>query len=414
MADFPVVRDSFRNMFDELPGVNFMGMLSPQRKQAVLELEADRARAIAEMDLGINDSTIYNRFDKETVDQLNKQFVTARSMLSSTDPNMVALGGNLITQISSAVRAQTQQNENEMRADVNAARLAEIAAMGKADDRDLAFANDIRKDVVAPWVIQRDSYNKVVNLIDSGERLGFEAAFTAFVQGIDNSVVREGERLLYGGSNGLVTQAVDMFNKWAGGEQSERTTQALKNSAAALLNARKATSESVLKTYEDQVNAWGGDTDKVFSVVPAELYQHTPMDRSTQPGPQGLENNPDAIGVVGPSGQLMGDTENDSIARSLMGGFSRAGEYWKDAWTDFAAAENGETIHVDPASGALWKLAADGKTWLGEISQTPLQKSNNVQRWRIENEGVELTEEAARRQDTRFQSLGGGTPRNPR
>jgi len=398
MADFPVVRDTFRPLFDELPGVNAFGFLSPKRKQALLELEAERAAEIDALDIGLDQSTPQNAFDQEQLRIMSEQFATAKAMLASNDPQMNALGRTMVTNLSQAVRAQTQQNETEARASQNAARTAEIASMSTNYERDLAFANDIRKDVVAPYVEQQDSYNKVIELLDSGERLGFEAAFTAFVQGIDNSVVREGERLIYGGANGVVAQAVDMFNKWAGGEASTRSIQALKNSAASLMNARLSTVQGILATYESQVTAFGGDTERVFSVVPKTLYTPAPIDRSAQQSQSPalpIEQPTEQPGaVIGPQGQPltapapMNEAEH-GLKSLLFDTASDAADYWSRAWSSYAAEETGASLHVDPNTGALWEQSATGE-WR-EVTTTDKQRERNLVRLRLQQPGIELT-----------------------
>lgn len=165
--------------------------------------------------------------------------------------------------------------------------------------RDMELSQDLRKNVVTPYTQQMQAFNKAQQLLSTGDRIGYDFAFTMAIQALDGSVVREGERLSYTGSSGVVAQATDLYNRWKG-EQTPELEAQLRRAIAATHNAVVDTYRQAVDTYRSQTEAYGGDWGRVGSVVPPMEDWAAPARIAAPSGPVG-DNNPlrdDPLGVA--------------------------------------------------------------------------------------------------------------------
>ncbi len=261
---------------------------SKRTGRRMLDQEADRLDAINNIDLGINVMGGENQFDAEQIEVMNRQFQTAQGLLRSKDPKLQGIGANMLQDLDSAVRGNIQQNENESRADIVRQQDAEIAAagLGKADnekrfDRELTMNKQLNQELQS-FQTAMLSHAKVSNLLDNDDQLASLAGLTAFVQAIDNSVVREGELLKYQGANGFITQIVNLVNKAEGKDFDPTTKQSIRNAAAALVNAEKSRAIAITNSYQDRAVSFGLSPDRVLSGVDESLFTPMPIDKTAQ------------------------------------------------------------------------------------------------------------------------------------
>ena len=76
-----------------------------------VETEADRQRAINEIDVGLGSASAQNRFDVEQLEAMQTQLVDAQAMLRSRSPKLRALGASRIQSLDAAVRGQHQDRQ---------------------------------------------------------------------------------------------------------------------------------------------------------------------------------------------------------------------------------------------------------------------------------------------------------------
>ncbi len=205
----------------------FEGISRRREKGQLLDLEAERQATINSISVGVETMGASNMFDARQIEAMQKQEQTAQALMRSTDPAQQRAGATMMQSIATAVRANIQQNETEARADVEMRKDAEIAAAGlglaaneKRTERGITMSEQLAQELKAFDDTTR-SYAKVMNLLDNNDQLSSLAGLTAFVQAIDNSVVREGELLKYQGANGIITQIVNLVNKSAGADFEE-------------------------------------------------------------------------------------------------------------------------------------------------------------------------------------------------
>ncbi len=254
----------------------------------MLDQEAERIDAINNIDLGINTMGASNQFDARQIEVMGKQFQTAQGMLRSKNPNLQAIGANMLQDLDSAVRGNIQQNENEARADMVRGQDQEVAAagLGKADnerrfERELVMNRQLNTELQAFQTAQL-SHAKVMNLLDNDDQLASLAGLTAFVQAIDNSVVREGELLKSQGANGMITQLVNMVNKSEGRDFDPATKQSIRNAASALMNAEKSRATAIANSYQDRAQSFGLSPERVLSGVDESMFTPLPIDQAAQ------------------------------------------------------------------------------------------------------------------------------------
>ncbi len=264
------------------------GIATRREKGRLLDLEAERQDAINQIDLGIDVMGVGNQFDARQIEAMQRQFQTAQGMLRSKDPKLQSIGANMLQDLDSAVRGNIQQNETEARADFVRLQDQEIltAGIGLADnekrfERELTMNKQLNQEL-RPFIDARLSHAKVSNLLDNDDQLASLAGLTAFVQAIDNSVVREGELLKYQGANGMITQLVNIVNKSEGRDFDPATKQSIRNAAAALMNAEKARAIAITNSYQDRAIAFVLDPDRVLSGVDPNLFTPIPIDNSAR------------------------------------------------------------------------------------------------------------------------------------
>lgn len=104
-------------------------------------------------------------------------------------------------------------------------------------------------------------------MLMTGDRLGYDFAFTSLIQSLDGSVVRDQERLAYTGSSGLMAQIVDTYNKYQGTSDPELLA-VLGRQTDALRTAVRDNTNAGIESYQQQAEAFGGDWSRIGSVVP--------------------------------------------------------------------------------------------------------------------------------------------------
>lgn len=386
------------------------GILNRREKGRLLDLEAERQDTINSIDLGIDAIGGSNQFDARQIEVMQRQFQTAQGMLRSKDPNLQAIGANMLQDLDSAVRGNIQQNETEARADFVRLQDQEVlaAGLGKADnekrfERELAMNRQLNTELKS-FTDAQVSFDKVNNLLDNDDQLASLAGLTAFVQAIDNSVVREGELLKYQGANGTITQIVNLVNKSEGRDFDPATKQSIRNASAALINAEKSRAIAITNSYQDRAISFALDPTRVLSGVDEKLFTRLQIDRTAQEAAEAQADAAEAaqqtfvefseagepgfvrqaFEAVGLEGPDLGVAASASLDKALQ------------TWQATGRALRGATLHVDPASGEMWERDKDGN-WR-RISGTPDQQ-RQAELLRLRSGGAQLTPEAQRRVD---------------
>ena len=238
-------------------------LINRRARQDMLDLEAERQNTINDIDIGLGDVSTANQLDQEMVRVMQSQTRDAKAMLRSKDPQLRQLGAQRISQLHGAVQQFVQQNETQAIA-AEQQRLddeVEAAALGKAEN-EATLARGIKlneqlHDELDGFEESGKAYGKVINLLDNEDLFSSTAALTAFIQSIDNSVVRGPEKLEYAGTNGAVAQFVEMINKAEGRDFEPGLRQDIKNAAAALFNAEKAAAQALVTSYQDRAVQFG-------------------------------------------------------------------------------------------------------------------------------------------------------------
>ncbi len=368
-------------------------LISRRDKADRLDSEADRQAAINAIDLGIDHQSIANNFDQQQVEAMQKQFATAQGMLRSQDPTLQSLGANMLADLDSAVRGNIQQNENEARADVVRIQDQEIAAAGvgkaaneKRFERELVMNRQLNTELKVFETAQL-AYNKVNNLLDNNDQLASLAGLTAFVQAIDNSVVREGELLKYQGANGLITQIVNAVNKTEGRDFDEVTKQSIRNATAALLNSEKTRAIAITNSFQDRAVSFGLSPERVLSGVDENLF--TPM-VITQDAQIRREAQADQAETL--QDRIVPFTEDPD--KTLGAGFGVLVDKALQTWQDAGRSLRGATLHIDPTTGAIWEKDAQG-IWSKIKGTADMRRQAEL--LRLESDTVQLTPELQER-----------------
>lgn len=268
--------------------LGLQGVSTRREKKTLMEREAERIRVLNNLDIGLDNLGGSNEFDAIKVDAMLRQEQTALGLMKSLDPEQQKIGAAMLARLDTAVRGEIQQNETEARADDVRREEAEIAAAGvllTGDARRRAEDLKIREqldDSLQPFMLAQTNYEKVINLLENDDHLASLAGLTAFVQSIDNSVVREGELIKYQGANGLVARIVTMMNKAAGEDFDEKTKQSVRNAAAALINAEKSRATIITNSYQARAVAFRMNVERVMSGVDRTLFSPIQIDFEAQ------------------------------------------------------------------------------------------------------------------------------------
>ncbi len=379
---------------------------SKRTGRRMLDEEADRIDAINNIDLGIDVMGGANQFDAQQMEVMSRQFQTAQGMLSSKDPKLQSLGANMLADLDSAVRGNIQQNETEARADFVRQQDAEIVAagLGRADnerrfEREVTMKKQLN-DELKGFTDARLSFDKVMNLLDNDEQLASLAGLTAFVQAIDNSVVREGEMLKYQGANGMMTQLVNIINKSAGKDFDPATKQSIRNAAAALVNAEKGRATAITNSYQDRAISFGLDANKVLSGVDETLFTPIQIDRSAQVEAEAQADIAEAAQQTfvefSESGEGVLSAISDATVGNIGEGFAILADKAVQVFQDGGRGLTGATLHIDPQTGTIWEQDSDGN-WR-RIAGTEDEK-RQAELLRLRSTGARLTPELQKRQD---------------
>ncbi len=374
----------------------------------MLDQEADRIDAINNIDLGIDSMGGTNQFDARQIEAMQRQFQTAQGMLRSQDPKLQSIGANMLQDLDSAVRGNIQQNETEARADIVRLQDEEIAAagLGKADnekrfERELAMNKQLNIEL-KPFATAQLSFAKVMNLLENDDQLASLAGLTAFVQAIDNSVVRDAELLKYQGANGFITQIVNIVNKSEGRDFDPATKQSIRNASAALINAEKSRATAITNSFQDRAVSFGLSPERVLSGVDESMFTPLVVDKAAQIEAEAQADEVEAAFAAQPAqfteqtGEIFGfdipGTESrvtinpgDNITRLLVRPFLEM------------TAAVGRTLRgaklLRKEDGSLWIQEADGS--MSPVTNrdfTELQKA-------IQTGGVKLPADLQRRVD---------------
>lgn len=254
-----------------------------REKGRLIDLEAERQDTINNIDIGLNAQTISNEFDAQQVEAMARQEQTALTMLSSKNPALQAAGSRMLQSLQTGILANIQQNETEARADRQRLRDQEVLQAGAllAENegrlaRGITLNEQLREDI-APVLDAQVKYDKINNLLDNNNFLASVSGLTAFVQSIDDSVVREGELLKYQGANGLIIQLVNLVNKAEGKDFDKTTKQSIRNAAAALVNAERARGLALTTAYQARAISFNADPKVALSGIEPTLFNEIPF-----------------------------------------------------------------------------------------------------------------------------------------
>lgn len=244
-------------------------------------------------------STAVGANDLEQLDGFANTLKIAEEYALSSNPKLQETGQSLLIEAARGLQQYATTNETQRIADDVARRTEGTAGEALRYNRDMALSGELRKDVVAPYQEQELAFSKAKQLLDTGDRLGYDFAFTMAIQSLDGSVVRSEERMAYTGSNGLTAQAVDLYNRWQGNKTPE-VEAALRRAIGALHNANAETYRKTVDTYRAQTAAYGGDWSRVGSVVP-EMQDWENPGKTDKPAPPEPEANPLGVAAAGAS-----------------------------------------------------------------------------------------------------------------
>ena len=336
-------------------------------KKTALDLEAERINAINNIDLGLDAQGIANKFDARQIRAMQEQFQTGQGLLKSKDLKLQALGAGMLSRLDSAIRQNIQQNETEARAD--AARLldqeiveagAGKAANEKRFERALVMNRQLNEEL-QPFGAAQLGFNKVMNLLKNDDQLASLAGLTAFVQSIDDSVVRESELLKYQGANGLITQIVNLVNKSEGRDFDPTTKQSLRNASAALMNAQKTQAVTIVNSFQARAISFALDVEKVLSGIDGTLFTQIPIDRATEEVRQAQADAaeaaftaaPEEFEEIEPSGVARAGAKGIAVVQEIMratGMLIRGSKMIKDKDGNlFELTVQGEVIPIEEA-----------------------------------------------------------------
>lgn len=375
-------------------------------KESLLDREAERIDAINKIGLGLDAQGVSNQFDARQIEAMQEQFISAQAMLRSKDPKLQALGASRIQALDSAIRGNIQQNETEARADLIRLQDQEVveAGAGKADnekrfERSLKMNEQLNAEL-KPFGAAQLAFGKVMNLLDNDDQLASLAGLTAFVQAIDDSVVREGELLKYQGANGFITDLVNRVNKSEGRDFDPATKRSIRNAAAALMNAQKTQATAIVNSYQDRATSFVLDVPKVLSGIDENLFTPIPIDRTAQDAREAEADAAEAAaGDIRPLREdlaTVGGVIVEPSFTNLGEGGALIADKALQAWQAGGRALRGASLHINGTTGEIWEKDAQGK-WT-RIRGTPDQQ-RRAEILRLKNSGTRLTPAAQKRLD---------------
>lgn len=312
----------------------------------------------------------YTPEDLSTLATLQTQATIADRMRQSPNEAVRDAGMRMFSDILAAQRDFAQKQEADRIAAETLRADTSLGAENLRYERDMKLSNDLRRDVVTPFQQQMLNFSKARELLATGDRLGYDFAFTMAIQSLDGSVVRDSERLAYTGSSGLTAQAVDLFNKWQG-ERSEEAEAALVNAVEAMYGSTVETYRGTVDTFRRQTEAYGGDWGRVGSVVPEFSEWYDGGGRRGSPG-GGTEAGG---GPLEAAARELGDTpalgELERVEPSLVGRL--AGDAVRGGFmiTDEMRMQLEGSELVRAADGRMYERRPDG-------SLKPREAARNV------------------------------------
>lgn len=397
-------------------GATAVSITAKKGIQRQFDREADRVRRVKEIDVGLGEASAQNMFDEEQLAAMAVQLQDAQNNLMSKDPQLRALGASRIMSLDQALRGSIQQNETEARSELIRQMDAEIAAAGvtrsaneRRFQRELAMNNQVLEDLKQFRQAER-SFNKVMGLLDNNDQLASLAGLTAFVQSIDDSIVKESELLKYQGANGLITQLSNILKKTEGQDFDPATKQSVKNAVAALFNAEKTVAFSLMNMHQARAVGFALRPERVMAGVDDSMFTPIVIDREAQ---QRLEAEADQFeaeqkarqdaipsfadiakpGLISRGMEAFG-LQRPSLSKAIAIGADKALQAWQQTGRNITGA----SLHVDPETGQIWERDANGK-WT-KISGTQDQR-RQAEIFRIRSSTVKLT----RSQQQRLEAL---------
>lgn len=309
----PNANTPFKDIGEQI--LNDFGAMSNRQRSSQLEMFAQQ-RALDE---AFNEQFYASLQPDDPVDDtLRAQYKAVELGLNSKYAAVRERAEAERVKLFEAARANAIKNEEQSIADRTAREASGVAGEALRYERDMNLSEGLRKDVVNPYQEQMQMFNKANQLLDTGDRMAYEMAFTMAIQSLDGSVVRSEERMSYAGANGLAAAAVDRFNAWMGNKTPE-TEAALRRAVSAMGRASTDTYRETIDTYRRQTEAYGGDWKRVGSVVPELQDWDSPGRISTdrvpeadaEDAPNPLRDNPLEVAAAGASAVL--DEVPDSV-----------------------------------------------------------------------------------------------------
>ena len=384
-------------------------IINRRNRNQLLDDEAERQDSINAIDIGLSAATTgTNRFDAAQIKVMQTQTQTAIGMLRSKDPKLQSIGANMLQDLDSAVRGNIQQNETEFRADEVRAQDEEIAAAGLGlaanearFERELVMNKQLN-DELKGFGTAKLAFDKVNNLLDNDDQLASLAGITAFVQSIDDSVVREAELLKYQGANGFITQLVNIVNKSEGRDFDPATKQSIRNASAALLNSEKTRATAITNSYQDRAVGFGLNADRVMSGVDENLFTPIQIDKTAQLAAQAQADTVEQAFAADPdqfveqTGELIGFDIPGTDKRLTINPAANITSRLVEPFLSMTAAI-GRTLRgaklLRKNDGSLWIQEADGS-----MSRVTNQDFSDLKN-QVQHEAVQLPPDLQRRVD---------------
>lgn len=321
------------------------------------ETQALRQKQMAFDSIQLELGPALTEFDFVEQRQMQNQLEIGKRLAFSDDPQQQQLGTSIIQSILKANLAATGRNEAEFNAGLTA-----------GDERLQASTSRLRlrlqKTVIDPLNEAEFNHTKVVNLLDNNDRFSTNAALITVIQALDDSVVREAERLVYLGTNGFINELVDRINEFEGQDFIGEFRQDILNMSAAALNANRSSLTQQALQIERAGTQVGVDTRGLFVELPDSIrggIQIAPTGPFIPEQPEGLIRLDETD--IGPAAQekgLLDDIFTFDIRRTEGPATQEAisAAELQRARTDVLAED--PDAFIDPATGIIWRRGADG------------------------------------------------------
>lgn len=200
--------------------------------------------------------------------------------------------------------------------------------------RDVGLSGDLRKEMngYADKLTSVDQASALLNDPKAGG-IGRDLAFVGLVSAIDPGVKRgEDGQIRYEGSNGLIAQFTDAYNRYRGRPDQERLGQ-LQSIADTLRGQITGARDRTIASYQKQTQAYGGDWNRVGSVVPD--YQPPSSESgdtastSSSPPPAAKESPPAVAALAAAKAALdvASASTPDTVKALGVGGVMTAGKW---------------------------------------------------------------------------------------